>query len=90
MKKLRKKARKMPINRTMPLPIDSPWLTAREAARYLKRGQSFVRREIHAGRLRAALIGGRGEVLTRREWCDQWVTDQATPIRVRHLSASEE
>ena len=29
----------------------SPWLTAAEAAAYLKRGKRFVLREIHAGRL---------------------------------------
>ena len=49
----------------------SPWLTATEAAAYLKRGTRFVLREIHAGRLRAARIGGRREILTRAEWCDQ-------------------
>lgn len=58
----------------------SPWLTAAEAAAYLKRGKRFVLREIHAGRLRAARIGGRGEILTRTEWCDAWVQDQATPV----------
>ncbi len=58
----------------------SPWLTATEAAAYLKRGRRFVLREIHAGRLRAAIVGGRREILTRTEWCDAWVQDQATPI----------
>ncbi|HXG89317.1 MAG TPA: helix-turn-helix domain-containing protein [Vicinamibacterales bacterium] len=60
----------------------SPWLTASEAAEYLKRGRRFVLREVHAGRLRAARIGGRGEILTRGEWCDQYVTDQASPVAV--------
>jgi excisionase family DNA binding protein len=64
----------------MSLPTDSPWMTASEAAAYLKRGRRFVRHEIKAGRLRAALVGGRREVLTRREWCDEWVIDQAKPI----------
>jgi len=58
----------------------SPWMNAAEAAAYLKRGRRFVLREIHAGRLRAARIGGRGEILTRAEWCDQYVEDQAAPI----------
>lgn len=63
--------------------LDSPWLTALEAAAYLKRGRRFILREIHAGRLRAARIGGRGEILTRREWCDAFVDSQAviTPFR---------
>ena len=58
----------------------SPWMTAAEAAAYLKRGRRFVMREIKAGKLRAALVGGRRKVLTSRQWCDQYVEDQATPI----------
>jgi excisionase family DNA binding protein len=60
--------------------LQTPWLTAAEAAAYLKRGKRFVLREIHAGRLRAARIGGRGEILTRPEWCDAYVQDQSTPV----------
>jgi excisionase family DNA binding protein len=63
-----------------PQSSSSPWLTAGEAGAYLKRGRRFVLREIHAGRLRAARIGGRGEILTRAEWCDQYVIDMAKPI----------
>jgi excisionase family DNA binding protein len=62
--------------------MDSPWLTSAEAAAYLKRGRRFVLREIHAGKLRAAKIGGRGEILTRREWLDDYATEQATPVAV--------
>jgi excisionase family DNA binding protein len=62
--------------------LRSPWLTLREAAIYLKRGRRFVRRQITEGRLRGARVGGRGEVLTRAEWCDQWVEDQAAPVAV--------
>lgn len=51
--------------------LASPLLTAAEAATYLKRGRRFIIREIHAGRLRAAVVGGRREILTRPEWCDQ-------------------
>jgi excisionase family DNA binding protein len=60
--------------------LTSPWLTAADAAKYLRRGKQFILREIRAGRLRAARIGGRGEILTKAEWCDAWVTDSATPI----------
>jgi excisionase family DNA binding protein len=62
---------------------DSPWMTTREVATYLKRGRRFVLREIHAGRLRAAKVGGRGEILSRAEWCDAWVSDQAAPLPIR-------
>lgn len=60
----------------------TPWLTAKEAAAYLKRGRAFVLREIKRGRLRGAVVGGRREVLTRREWCDEWVTDRARPVEI--------
>ena len=58
------------------------WRTATEAGSYIKRGRRFVLREIKAGRLRAARIGGRGEILTCDEWLDQYVRDQATPVAV--------
>jgi excisionase family DNA binding protein len=60
----------------------SPWLTLADAAAYVHRGRRFLRREVDAGRLRAARIGGRGEILTRAEWLDQWVTSQAQPVAV--------
>jgi excisionase family DNA binding protein len=60
--------------------MESPWLNLAEAAAYIKRGKRFVAREVHAGRLRAARVGGRGEVLTRREWLDAWIEDQAAPV----------
>ena len=63
-------------------PADSPWLTATEAANYIKRGKRFVQREIHAGRLRGAVVGGRREILTRRDWLDDWVVHHATPIEL--------
>jgi hypothetical protein len=59
---------------------DSPWKNRAQAAARIHRSPRFVMREIHAGRLRAARIGGRGEILTRDEWIDQWVEDQATPV----------
>lgn len=62
------------------MPTGSPWLTAKQAAEYLHRGTRFVRREIEAGRLRGCFVGGRRELLTRREWLDQWVDDQTAPI----------
>jgi hypothetical protein len=57
-------------------------MNARETAAYVKRGRGVVLREIRAGRLKAARIGGRGEILTRREWCDEWIERQTTPVLV--------
>lgn len=60
----------------------SPWMTAAEASVYLKRGRRFVLREIKQGRLRGAIVTGRGrgEILTRREWLDAWVDDHTKPM----------
>jgi len=58
----------------------SPWLTAAEAAQYAKRGKRFLAREVKAGRLRAAVIGGRRELFFRTDWIDAWLDDQAMPI----------
>ena len=71
-------------------PLESPWLTLKAAAGYVRRGPRFLAREIRAGRLRAARVGGRGEILTRREWLDVWVINQTTPIAmpVRRQRAS--
>ena len=60
----------------------SPWMTAAEGAAYIKRGKRFLMRQIHAGRVRAARIGGRGEILTRPDWLDQYVQEQAQPVVV--------
>jgi excisionase family DNA binding protein len=60
----------------------SPWMTIAEAAVYLKRGRRFVAREIAAGRLRAARVGARRQVLTCTAWLDAWVEDQAPPVLV--------
>ena len=62
--------------------LDSPWLTVREGGLYVKRSARFLRREIRASRLKAARIGGRGEVLLRREWLDEWVVSQMEPLMV--------
>jgi len=61
---------------------ESPWLSLAEAAAYTKRGRRFIRREVKAGRLRAAVIGGRREVLTRRDWLDQWLEHLAQPVEL--------
>lgn len=64
------------------LPSDSPWMNLRQAAAYLpgNRSPRFVAREIKAGRLRAARIGGRGEYVTCDRWLQEWLEEQARPI----------
>jgi excisionase family DNA binding protein len=55
----------------------SPWMTVREAARYVRCGPKVLYREIRAGRLRAARIGGRRELRIRSEWLDSWLEQKA-------------
>jgi hypothetical protein len=57
----------------------TPWMNLREAGTYCKRGPRFLAREIKAGRLRAAIVGGRKEVITRPEWLDEWVESLSRP-----------
>jgi hypothetical protein len=60
----------------------SPWLTLTKAAAYAKRGKRSLAREVKCGRLRAAAVGGRRQLLFRVEWLDAWLEDQATPVMV--------
>lgn len=64
------------------------WLSLREAAALLpktgtlQRSPRFLAREVAANRLRAARIGGRNEIITTKEWLDEYLIEQATPIQV--------
>jgi excisionase family DNA binding protein len=60
--------------------IESPWLNLREAAKYIKRSPRFTASEIKNGRIRAARIGGRGEVLTKAAWLDEYLEELARPV----------
>lgn len=60
----------------------SPWLTSAEAAAFARRGKRFLAREVQLGRLRAAVVGGRRELLFREEWLSAWLEDQAAPVNV--------
>ena len=53
--------------------VPSPWLTVAEAAQRARCGVKTVYREVRAGRLRAARIGGRRELRLRPEWVDTWL-----------------
>lgn len=68
--------------------LTTPWMNLTEAGAYAKRGRRFMAREIQAGRLRAARVGGRGEYVTRHEWIDAWLEDLARPVLVSRRSAA--
>jgi excisionase family DNA binding protein len=61
------------------------WLTVEEVATDIyKCGRKLIYREIAAGRLRAARIGGRrGPVRIRRSWAHASLEASAEPVEVR-------
>jgi excisionase family DNA binding protein len=61
----------------------SPWLTVGEAAERAKCGVKTIYREVRAGRLKAARIGGRRELRFLAEWIDAWLLETTTPTIVR-------
>lgn len=63
----------------------SPWLTVREGAGRARVGVKVIYREVAAGRLRAARIGGRRDLRILADWIDQWLMAQSTPAEVRPL-----
>lgn len=58
----------------------APWLTPREAAQRARVGPKTIYREVQAGKLRAARIGGRRELRLRPEWVDEWLSNSAEPL----------
>jgi excisionase family DNA binding protein len=59
---------------------ESPWMTVHQAAAYTHRGRRYLRKQVDAGKLRGAVVGGKKELLFRREWLDQFIEDLATPV----------
>jgi excisionase family DNA binding protein len=60
--------------------VESPWLTITEAAERARCGKALLYREVAAGRLRAARVGGRRQILVRAEWVDQFSERFASPV----------
>ena len=60
----------------------TPWLTPKEAAQRARCGVKTIYREVQAGRLRAARVGGRRELRIKPQWVDEWLVTTATPIEV--------
>lgn len=57
----------------------SPWLTVDEAAQRARCGVKTIYREVRAGRLRAARVGGRRELRLLSAWVDEWLV-QSTAV----------
>lgn len=62
---------------------DTPWKTVKQQADRVQTGTKLLYREVKAGRLRAARVGGRRELRIRDEWIDEWLERTATPVEVR-------
>jgi len=58
------------------------WLTVPEAADRARVGRRTIYREVMAGRLRAARVGGRLELRFRPTWVDAWLDATAEPVEV--------
>jgi excisionase family DNA binding protein len=60
------------------------WLRVRQAAARAQVGEKLIYREVRAGRLKAARVGGRRDLRFRSEWIDEWL-DRSTPAVVNGL-----
>ena len=58
----------------------TPWRTTRQAAARAQVSPKLLYREVKAGRLRHALVGGRRELRFRDEWIDHWLEHTGEPI----------
>lgn len=65
-----------------PSSTSSDWLTVKQVCTIAQCGTKLLYREIKAGRLRAAIIGGRRDLRIHRSWIDEWLTRCATPIEI--------
>jgi excisionase family DNA binding protein len=68
----------------MPESTIAEWIRIDEAALRARVHPATLRREILAGRLRAARIGGRREYRLRPAWVDAWLEATTTPAECVH------
>jgi excisionase family DNA binding protein len=68
----------IPDSSTSRISSSSPWLTVNEAAERARCGPKLIYREVAAGRLKAARVGGRRELRILPGWVDQWLLAQTT------------
>ena len=59
------------------------WLTVEQAAARAQVGKRLIYREVAAGRLRAAKIGGRRELRFRESFVDEWLDKSAAAVEVK-------
>lgn len=66
---------------------ESPWLKVEQARRVAQCGAKLLYREIKAGRLRAARLGGRRDIRIHRQWIDEWLSNLEHPANGGSLPA---
>jgi excisionase family DNA binding protein len=53
--------------------IESPWLRVDEAAAYCKVHEGQIYKAARERKLEHVRVGGRRTLLTKRDWCDNWL-----------------
>lgn len=59
------------------------WDFKHDTPTYSGFGYRLLLNEVKAGRLRAARVGGRRELLTCRAWVDEWITARTVVVPVK-------
>lgn len=62
---------------------ETRWLTTAQAAAHAQVGLKLIYREVAAGRLRAAKVGGRRDLRFLALWVDLWLESSSQPVEVR-------
>jgi excisionase family DNA binding protein len=62
---------------TSAIPPPPIWLTTKEACARARVSKRVIYDAVKAGRLRAAIIDGRGDYRFREEWIDAWIESLA-------------
>lgn len=65
--------------------VVTPWKTIGQASQIAQCGPKLLRREIRAGRLRAARIGNRRDIRIHESWITEWLERSAEPVEIRPL-----
>ena len=58
------------------------WLTVLQAAAAAQVGKKTIYKEVRAGRLRAARIGGRRDIRIHRDWVSEWLQASSKAVEV--------
>jgi excisionase family DNA binding protein len=58
------------------------WLTVEQARRVAQCGAKLLYREIRAGRLRTARLGGRRDLRIHTTWVNEWLERSAGPLEI--------